>query len=107
MKKGRDTETELFIKKGRETLMNLPEHLLGKEILPNHIIKRMGNLATDEILHEYSDDYSDDEMGGNEEDNLLANSSKYKRYHLPPEIQITQSRSPARSGKELENQNIE
>ena len=83
--------------------MNLPEHLLGKEILPNHIIKRMGSLATDEILH----DYSDDETSETEEDNLLANSSKYKRYHLPPEIQVTQSRSPVRSGKELAKPSIE
>ena len=90
-KKGRDTETEIF-KKGRETLMNLPEHLLGKEILPNHIMKKMGTVATDEEA---------------DEEELLENSSKYKRYHIPPEIQITHSGTPFRSGKELGEKSIE
>lgn len=78
--------------------MNLPEHLLGQEILPNHILKKMGSVPTDEILH----DYSDEERDVSEEDPLLLNSSKYKRYHLPPEVQITQSGPPFRNGKELE-----
>ena len=78
--------------------MNLPEHLLGQEILPNHILKKMGSVPTDEILH----DYSDEEGDVSEEDPLLLNSSKYKRYHLPPEVQITQSGPPFRNGKELE-----
>jgi len=92
-KKGRDTE---LFKKGRETLMNLPEHLLGKEILPNHILKKMGKVATDEDSSDYSDVSDEDQ-----------NSSKYKRYHIPPEIQITHSGTPFRSGKELEEKSTE
>merc|ERR550532_2393694 len=30
------------LKRGRETLSNLPEHLVGNEILPEHILKKTG-----------------------------------------------------------------
>ena len=67
--------------------MNLPEHLIGKDILPNHILKKTGEAFDDELF---------DASGGGAEGEL-AHSSEFKRYNLPPEIQIT---SGARGGKE-------
>jgi len=90
-KKGRDTETSLF-KSSRETLMNLPEHLIGKEILPDHILKRTGEPFDDDQI-ELADDY--------DENLSIVKASDYKRYNLPAEIQIT-SGSPFRNGKEIE-----
>ena len=95
-KKGRDTEAELF-QNGRETLMNLPEHLVGQELLPNHILKKMGTAAG------AFDDYSEEEMSTTDEEEMLDKASKYKRYHIPPEIQITLGRN----GKELEGEEAE
>ena len=95
-KKGRDTEAELF-QNGRETLMNLPEHLVGQELLPDHIIKKMGTAA------DTFEDYADEEMSVTDEEAMLDNASKYKRYHIPPEIQITLGRD----GKELEAEETE
>ena len=95
-KKGRDTEAELF-QNGRETLMNLPEHLVGQELLPDHIIKKMGTAA------DTFEDYADEEMSVTDEEAMLDNASKYKRYHIPPEIQITLGRD----GKELEAEEAE
>ena len=94
-KKGRDTEAELF-QNGRETLMNLPEHLVGQELLPDHILKKMGTAAD-------TFDYADEEMSVTDEEVMLDNASKYKRYHIPPEIQITLGRD----GKELEAEETE
>ena len=90
-KKGRDTEAELF-QNGRETLMNLPEHLVGQELLPDHILKKMGTAA------DTSEDYPGEEISDEE----LESDSKYKRYHIPPEIQITLGRN----GKELEGEEV-
>ena len=69
--------------------MNLPEHLIGKEILPDHILKRTG-VALD-----------DDQYDVEDEDLTIVKASDYKRYNLPAEIQIT-SGSPFRNGKEIE-----
>ena len=93
-KKGRDTEVELF-QNGRETLMNLPEHLVGQDLLPDHILKKMGTAA------DTFEDYTGEEMSATGEE--LDPASKYKRYHIPPEIQITLGRN----GKELEGERIE
>ena len=70
------------LKRGRgeqETLSNLPEHLIGQHILPDHILKRTGEL-------------SEDANEINTEDSLkpeILNKSKFKRYNVPPEIIIT------------------
>ena len=93
-KKGRDTEVELF-QNGRETLMNLPEHLVGQDLLPDHILKKMGTAA------DSSEDYPGEEISLTDEE--LDSASKYKRYHIPPEIQITLGRN----GKELEGEEAE
>ena len=95
-KKGRDTEVELF-QNGRETLMNLPEHLVGQELLPDHILKKMGTAA------DTFEDYAEEEMSASDEELELDSASKYKRYHIPPEIQITLGRN----GKELEGEEVE
>ena len=69
--------------------MNLPEHLIGKDILPNHILKKTGEaFVEDEIT---DNDQEDDEL------ELV----QFKRYNLPAEIQIT-SGTGNRRGKELE-----
>ena len=66
------------LKRGRgeqETLSNLPDYLVGQQILPNHILKKTG------LLNEV-----------NEEKNIepeIINKSKFKRYNVPPEVRIT------------------
>ena len=73
--------------------MNLPEHLIGKEILPDHILKRTGEAFDDEQI----------ELNDADGENLtIVKGSDYKRYNLPAEIQIT-SGSPFRNGKEIES----
>ena len=72
--------------------MNLPEHLIGKEILPDHILKRTGEAFDDDQI-DLADDY--------DENLSIVKASDYKRYNLPAEIQIT-SGSPFRNGKEIE-----
>ena len=88
-KKGRDTKTDLLMKSSRETLMNLPEHLIGKDILPNHILKRTGEA------------FVDDKIDDNEQEDDELELVQFKRYNLPAEIQIT-SGTGGRRGKELE-----
>lgn len=88
-KKGRDTKTDLLMKSSRETLMNLPEHLIGKDILPNHILKKTGEAFVDDKINDKEQE--DDEL------ELV----QFKRYNLPAEIQIT-SGTGHRRGKELE-----
>ena len=88
-KKGRDTKTDLLMKSSRETLMNLPEHLIGKDILPNHILKKTGEAFVDDEITDI--DQEDDEL------ELV----QFKRYNLPAEIQITSGTGNRRS-KELE-----
>ena len=95
-KKGRDTEAELF-QNGREILMNLPEHLVGQELLPDHILKKMGTAA--DTFEDYAEG---EEMSATDEEQILDSASKYKRYHIPPEIQITLGRN----GKELEGGDV-
>ena len=87
-KKGRDTKTDL-LKSSRETLMNLPEHLIGSDILPSHILKKTGEALVD------------DEVAVKETDDSELELVQFKRYNLPPEIQIT-SGTGNRRGKELE-----
>ena len=89
-KKGRDTKTDLLMKSSRETLMNLPEHLIGKDILPNHILKRTGEA------------FVDDKIDDNEQEDDELELVQFKRYNLPAEIQIT-SGTGNRRGKELES----
>ena len=87
-KKGRDTKTDLLLKSSRETLMNLPEHLIGKEILPNHILKKTGEALVD------------DEIADTEQEDDDLELVTFKRYNLPAEIQIT-SGTGNRRGKEI------
>ena len=88
-KKGRDTKTDLLMKSSRETLMNLPEHLIGKDILPNHILKKTGEA------------FVDDEITDNDQEDDELELVQFKRYNLPAEIQIT-SGTGNRRGKELD-----
>ena len=71
--------------------MNLPEHLIGKDILPNHILKRTGEAFVDDKIND-NEQEEDDEL------ELV----QFKRYNLPAEIQIT-SGTGNRRGKELES----
>ncbi len=57
-------------KKGRETLSNLPEHLVGNEILPEHILKKTGELFSEPEREETS------------------TSKVFLRYHVPPEVRV-------------------
>ena len=65
--------------------MNLPEHLIGQDILPNHILKKTGEALVD----------NDEEL------DIVHPESEYKRYNLPAEIQVTRG-SSFRNGKEME-----
>ena len=91
-KKGRDTDLDL-VKSSRETLENLPEYLVGKDILPNHILKKTGEAFVDDY------DSTEDADESLDTSNII-NKSKFKRYHLPPEVQITHGR---RSSKQIAN----
>jgi len=101
-KRGRETSDDVPNKKGRETLSNLPEHLVGNEILPEHILKKTG---------EAYDPYRQDTESSTKKvytvtqpDNLpiiLNNASKFKRYQIPPEVRITHSQQPFRTGKDI------
>ena len=70
--------------------MNLPEHLIGKDILPNHILKKTGEA------------FVDDKVADNEQEDDELELVQFKRYNLPAEIQIT-SGTGNRRGKELES----
>jgi hypothetical protein len=102
IKRGRETSDDIPNKKGRETLSNLPEHLVGNEILPKHILKKTGEA--------YDPHRQDSESSTNkvftvtQPDTvpiILNNASKFKRYQIPPEVQITHSQQPFRTGKEI------
>ena len=82
-----------LFKSSRETLQNLPEHLVGRDILPNHILKKMGEA--------YVDDERDQVTENDPAAELIVNKSKFKRYHLPPEVQITHGR---RKRKQIEGE---
>ena len=68
-------DKRLPYKKGRETLSNIPEHLAGKQILPEHILKKTG-----EAVEESTEAASLP---------TLLNKSKFRRYNVPPEVRIT------------------
>ena len=91
-KKGRDTDLDL-VKSSRETLENLPEYLVGKDILPNHILKKTGEAFVDDY-ESTNDEVQDTAVDASN----IVNKSKFKRYHLPPEVQITHGR---RSSKQI------
>ena len=69
--------------------MNLPEHLIGKDILPNHILKKTREA------------FVDDEITDNDQEDDELELVQFKRYNLPAEIQIT-SGTGNRRAKELE-----
>ena len=72
------TSDKLPMKRGRETLSNLPEHIVGQDLLPEHILKRTGELESD-TLDEPSPSLPE----------IINKSSQFKRYNVPPEVRIT------------------
>jgi len=101
-KRGRETSDDIPNKKGRETLSNLPEHLVGNEILPEHILKKTGEAF--EAVNEDSESTTRKVFTVTQPDTIpiiLNNASKFKRYQIPPEVQITHNQQPFRSGKEI------
>ena len=97
-------------KRGRETLSNLPEHLVGNDILPEHILrKKMGEIQ-ETIKKLVAEQEKDEKEGGEEEEEEhtsdlqlvndrklfvvtgipnLETKLKFRRYQLPPEVRIT------------------
>lgn len=78
------------VKRGRDSsnapsLSGLPEHLQGNQLLPEHLLKRTGSVdPTEESLP------------------ALVNKSKFRRYHVPPEVRIRSGvLGDGRVGKEL------
>jgi len=103
MKRGRETSGDPPNTKGRETLSNLPEHLVGNEILPGHILKKTGeaydplNLLTESSTRKVFTVTQPDNLPV-----ILNNASKFKRYQIPPEVRITHNQQlPQRNGKEI------
>ena len=88
---------DLPSKRGRgETLSNLPTHLVGNHILPEHILKRTGELAAAEDKNEV------EAMFASTTTTVLpkiVSKSKFKRYHVPPEVRITHGLHASRTGK--------
>ena len=106
-----DKNNNKGLKRGRETLSNLPEHLVGNDILPEHILrKKMGEIQ-ETIKKLVAEQEKDEKEGGEEEEEEEHNSDlqlvnnknvfvvtgipnletklKFRRYQLPPEVRIT------------------
>eukprot|EP00090_Calanus_glacialis_P004778 TRINITY_DN13582_c0_g1_i1.p1 TRINITY_DN13582_c0_g1~~TRINITY_DN13582_c0_g1_i1.p1 ORF type:complete len:1386 (+),score=289.54 TRINITY_DN13582_c0_g1_i1:332-4489(+) len=101
-KRGRETSDDVPNKKGRETLSNLPEHLVGNEILPQHILKKTGEAY--DPLNPDTESSTRKVFTVTQPDNLpiiLNNASKFKRYQIPPEVRITHNQQPFRNGKDI------
>ena len=64
-------------------MSNLPEHTVGQDVLPEHILKKTGeiNSSSSEIesLTQLSPSLPE----------IITKASKFKRYNVPPEVQIT------------------
>merc|ERR550519_2532130 len=93
-------------KRGRETRTDLPEQLLGNSVLPDHVLpehelrKKMG-----EIQQNIKNLMKKNKIKNNEKSDgekgiftvtpmpVLADSlqtkSKFKRYHIPPEVRVS------------------
>ena len=77
-----------------ETLMNLPEHLVGNEILPQHILKRAGEPAAESEAGAVT-------LNSGAAPVIINNASKFRRYQIPPEVRVTHDQLPFRRGKEI------
>ena len=84
------------IKRGRgdqEELSNLPEYLVGQDILPEHILKKSGLQYEDGDATANLDSINANNViiNKNSADSRpqIVNKSKFKRYNVPPEVRIT------------------